>query len=49
MLNMELLTEMSYSLLGSWQTAGVSQEEQKRFIGEKVFYYRQAKNQECGS
>lgn len=49
MLNMELLTEMSYSLLGSWQTAGVSQEEQKRFIGEKVFYYRQGKKQECGS
>lgn len=43
MLNMELLTEMSYSLLGSWQTAGESQEEQKRFIGKKVFYYRQEK------
>lgn len=41
MLNMELLTEMSYSLLGSWQTAGESQEEQKRFIRRKVFYYRQ--------
>ena len=43
MLNMELLTEMSYSLLGSWQTTGESQEEQKRFIGKKVFYYRQRK------
>lgn len=43
MLNMELLTEMSYSLLGSWQTAGESQEEQKRFIGKKVFFYRQGK------
>lgn len=41
MLNMELLTEMSCSLQGSWQTAGESQEEQKRFIGKKVLYYRQ--------
>lgn len=43
MLNMDLLTEMSYSCLGSWQTAGESQEEQKRFIGKKVFCYRQGK------
>jgi len=43
MFNVELLTEMSYSLLSSWQTTGESQEEQKRFIGKKVFYYRKGK------
>lgn len=43
MLNMELLTEMSYSLQGFWHTAGESQEEQKRFIGKEVLYYRQGK------
>lgn len=54
MFNMELLTEMSYSLLGFWQTAGESQEEKKGFIRRRVFYYRKRKKwnkmkEECGS